>query len=293
MERLMGRQGKLRTWGRAVWEFAEKRLDNPVGRPIMLVVSRWAIRAQYRERCAVSYSDQVWEYRWSDVVVMSDRPLLVRARPEQMGQLAGVTPADDYLWDYIPSAGDVVVDVGAGIGEQLYTLIELVGPTGRVFAVEPHPRMMSLLQRLRDANSWENLTLVAGAVADTSGTVTLTDDPQFQTNDIFRRGSIEVRSYSLDDLFDEFHIDHVDYMKINIEGAEALAVRGMEKVAPLISHATISCHDFIADGLHATKAAVRDSLVDHGFAVREHTDPPDVCAAYFVYASRVEGSARP
>src|SRR4051794_2340625 len=37
---------------------------------------------------------------------------------------------DSWAWEYRPQAGDTVIDVGAGVGEEAVILSELVGPTG-------------------------------------------------------------------------------------------------------------------------------------------------------------------
>jgi len=47
--------------------------------------------------------------------------------------------ADLLFFQYRPRAGDVVVDVGAGMGEELPALCRSVSPGGRVIAVEAHP----------------------------------------------------------------------------------------------------------------------------------------------------------
>src|SRR4029079_6638769 len=53
------------------------------------------------------------------------------------------------LWfrHYHPAAGDVIVDVGAGIGEDTIILSREVTPSGRVIAIEPSPRVFRCLQK--------------------------------------------------------------------------------------------------------------------------------------------------
>ena len=48
--------------------------------------------------------------------------------------------ADDYWFHvYKPQPGDVIVDIGAGRGEDVFAFSRAVGPSGHVFAIEPHP----------------------------------------------------------------------------------------------------------------------------------------------------------
>ena len=46
---------------------------------------------------------------------------------------------DLFTFHYTPREGDVVVDIGAGIGTELAQWLELVGPTGRVLMIEADP----------------------------------------------------------------------------------------------------------------------------------------------------------
>src|SRR3989442_15296406 len=65
--------------------------------------------------------------------------------------------------------GMVAVDVGANIGVHALTLGRCVGPTGRVYALEPEPRNFALLARaVRDAGL-AHVRLVQAAAAERSG----------------------------------------------------------------------------------------------------------------------------
>lgn len=268
---------------RAAWDRVEARLDHPAGRPMLLAASKLAIAIQYRERCQVAWSDGAWEYRWPDVIVISERPLLVRARPEEC--------AEHYLWDYKPVAGDTVFDVGAGIGSEVYDFASRVGPEGRVYAFEAHPGTFRLLERLCELNGWSNVEPILGAVVETLGTVTISDDDSYESNDIFRAGGFEVPGYALDGFVAERGIERIDLIKMNIEGAEVAAVRGMARSASRTQHMVISCHDFLEGAEKKTKASVRDWLTRNGFQVRERPNVMPVSIQHFLYASRRDSSS--
>jgi FkbM family methyltransferase len=81
------------------------------------------------------------------------------------------------LLDDLLDRGDSVVDVGANVGIITSHAAHLVGPTGRVVAVEPSPRCLEDLRRVAD--EFSNVTVLAAALGPAQGTVELTgwDNP--------------------------------------------------------------------------------------------------------------------
>jgi len=64
------------------------------------------------------------------------------------------------------TAGQVVADVGAGSGYYTVRLAERVGPTGRVFATDIQPEMLSLLRARVGRARLDNVDLVLSADTD-------------------------------------------------------------------------------------------------------------------------------
>jgi len=130
--------------------------------------------------------------------------------------------------------GDVVVDVGANIGYYTLLFARQVGPTGHVYAFEPDPHNFGLLRRNVLQNGYTNVTCVPCAVGDRSGTVRLYrnqgnrgDHRIYDSRD--GRIAIDTACVSLDDYFAD--IDRpVNFIKMDIQGAEALALRGMQRL---------------------------------------------------------------
>ena len=219
---------------------------------------------------------------------MSDRPLLARARPDQI-EAAGVTMDDDYLWDYAPQRGDVVVDIGAGIGEELYTLISRVGPEGKVFAVEAHPRPCEILERLREANGWDNLTIINAAIVDgqSVGDVVKISDGRFYDRNHLADEGIAVPTITLDAVVERVG-GPIDYLKMNIEGAEQAAFSNAplaaQSMRPRRSPATTSSRVHTKESWLARSEAARASL-------RRPAEPPHVEGESFVYARRASHSS--
>lgn len=132
--------------------------------------------------------------------------------------------------------GQVALDIGAHVGYFTLLLAKQVGPSGRVMAFEPNPRIFEILQENVTLNGYRNVTLDNTAVADRTGTGTLT---------LYRRlplagrdstvpgaapgAGIEVPMVRLDDYFAPPGV-RVDFLKIDIEGAESLALDGMSGI---------------------------------------------------------------
>jgi FkbM family methyltransferase len=72
--------------------------------------------------------------------------------------------------------GDVVFDVGANIGFFATLISRLVGPSGRVVAIEPEPENLGLLRANLDANGCGNVVVVPVAVGERPGSAVFSLD---------------------------------------------------------------------------------------------------------------------
>lgn len=199
---------------------------------------------------------------------------------------------DNWAWDYQPAPGDTVVDVGAGIGEETVVFSRLVGPKGRIIAIEAHPDTFRCLQQTIDRSGLENVTAIHCAIVDKDGAIAISSGASHNMNTVLGgTGSITVAARSLDSLADELDLSDVALLKMNIEGAEKAAVQGLDRLAPRIRHAVISCHDFVADHFgggpdYYTKDHVRQALEARGFTLRSRPDAPVSWIRDYLYASR-------
>lgn len=129
--------------------------------------------------------------------------------------------------------GMTFVDIGAHVGLFSLPALHWVGNSGKVIAFEPHPDNFVMLMGNASRNGLEDrLVAVQAAISDTHETVNL-HTSTFNTGDhqLFHaggRGSIEVESTTLDDYF--LPGSTVDVLKMDVQGAEASAFRGMRRV---------------------------------------------------------------
>ena len=158
--------------------------------------------------------------------------------------------------------GMTVVDVGANIG--LYSLLasQLVGEEGHVLSFEPNSENCRLFLLSLNRNRSKNVTLFPVALSSKRGheffTTCIGSNGGLLPNNVAVLGDpscIVVPTARLDDLIQE----HVDFIKIDVEGAEALVVMGaknlIERDRPIITSefsmemlprvSGITCHDYL------------------------------------------------
>ena len=196
-----------------------------------------------------------------------------------------------WFHEYTPRAGDVVIDVGAGIGEDAVVISNLIGATGRVHAIEAHPATFECLRSTVALSNAANVAMHQIAITQENGTVSISDDAHHLANSIVcKSGGLEVEAQSLDHFIERSGQETIDLLKMNIEGAERGAMLGLERQAGKVRHLAISCHDFLADrgggDEYRTKEPVRKRLLDLGFTVTERSGAPSVWEADVLFAQR-------
>lgn len=146
------------------------------------------------------------------------------------------------------SAGDTMLDVGANIGLMSLLAASLVGPQGRVIAVEPITRNRRLIARSAQANGFGQIELIAAAASNRVGAIELRTHPT--TSNSARpaaagerlrdaKGSGErVPVVVLDEVLRDCR--RLDLIKIDVEGMEPLAMRGLERTLEKFHPALVS-----------------------------------------------------
>jgi FkbM family methyltransferase len=139
----------------------------------------------------------------------------------------------------ILSPGDTAIDIGAHIGFFTLQMAAMVGPSGRVHAFEPFDANADLLERSIAENRFgDRITVQRDAVGAASGTATLTFPLETLNSGgayVLRDGTAplagnvkkQVPLVALDDL----HLGRpVRFIKMDVEGAEPLVIKGAERL---------------------------------------------------------------
>jgi len=131
------------------------------------------------------------------------------------------------LFKKLANGSSLVVDVGANIG--WFTFLAAKGAK-RVVAFEPEPRNLALLERSKQKNRCQNVEIMGRAISDNVGSVTLSVSDNPGHHSIVRKvgdAEMQVPATTLDAAFPT---ETIDLLKIDAEGAEALALRGAARL---------------------------------------------------------------
>lgn len=236
----------------------------------------------------VSYDDET--AGWLHV---SERGSLVLPEPRGFGVRAFESQTLElFCTAYTPQVGDVILDIGAGVGTEAIFFADRVGPSGLVVAVEAHPETARYLQRAKALNALPQVSVIAAAVVDQPGEVVISDQGSEHThvNHLNVADGVKVPGITLAGLVEELELEQVSLLKMNIEGAERAALVGAEPVLPIVQNVAIGCHDFLADetgdDFFRTLDAVRSMLTRAGFDVYTNESDERPWARHYVYGSR-------
>ncbi len=123
--------------------------------------------------------------------------------------------------------GGVVIDIGANIGT-FSVYAANFGAT--VYAIEPEPHNLESLRKNININDMENkINVCPYAITDFKGTVVINDmggGSTIKDDGIF---GAEVEAMPLNNFFELYHINEVDVLKIDVEGAEVEIILGASK----------------------------------------------------------------
>jgi FkbM family methyltransferase len=199
--------------------------------------------------------------------VLWSRPLRAWFAPEDETALEYMLRLQSYepvQWVQ-PGDGEVFIDVGGYIGSYSIPAARAVGPTGRVLILEPNTDNRRQLERNLALNGITNCQVLPLAAWSASGSVGWHQDNQPVWHRVDETQNHQaVNAVSIDDLVFRLSLTRVDWIKMDIEGAEVNAIEGaqgtLRKFRPQL---------FIE--VHETLKTVTELLSNFGYSIASAT----------------------
>ena len=164
------------------------------------------------------------------------------------GQTEDERPMEKLLLKAVKE-GDTFLDIGANYGFYSFLLGPLCGKSGAVHAFEANPLLRQHLVRSAALNeSAANITINTVAIGATNRDEVVLFDPErigcsslHQHEWLDTRHSVSVPQITIDEYRKANNLTRIDLVKIDIEGAELDAFRGMEETFRVCPPSLIVC----------------------------------------------------
>ena len=153
---------------------------------------------------------------------------------------------EEIIGIFRPKEGDIVVDIGAHMGRYTIPSAKSVGVSGKVIAVEAHPYNFGILQHNLKLNKLTNVSALNSAVYSKKANLKLylpdedlgytmhhsvmTNYLSTKYNKEIERKFVEVEADTLDNLLKSSAITTVNWIKIDVEGAEYEVLKGAREI---------------------------------------------------------------
>ncbi|MFH1866951.1 MAG: FkbM family methyltransferase [Patescibacteria group bacterium] len=141
-------------------------------------------------------------------------------------------PLESKLFKKSVKIGQTVIDIGANIGYYTALAAQEVGNAGKVIAFEPEPDNFFCLKKTIKLNGFTNVECQQLAISDqsSSGNLYLSPDnmgdQQIYDNGN-KRTTIPIKLTSLDFFLKDYPRTEINVIKMDIQGSEGLALKGM------------------------------------------------------------------
>lgn len=156
-------------------------------------------------------------------------------------------PSYDAGWQL--REGDAVVDAGARIGTFTAKISAAVGEKGRVIAVEPESRNYACLLKNIEVNRWNNVIPVCKMLWSRTERLLLHLSGNAAAHSAFRDPfysptgeSVLVEADTLDNILEDLGVETVRFIKMDIEGSEIEALRGMDRAMRSVHQMSIAAY---------------------------------------------------
>ncbi len=129
------------------------------------------------------------------------------------------------------SKGDVVIDGGVGWGDTSIYFQKKTGPSGIIHSFDVLKEGFNLLDKQININAnISNIKKNLYALSDNSGKNVFITDPSPGSTISISKTKIKVKTISIDDYFKINNLKKIDFIKLDIEGAEVDCINGAKNI---------------------------------------------------------------
>mgnify|MGYP001571778710 CR=1 FL=1 len=173
-----------------------------------------------------------------------------------------------------------ILDIGANIGITSYYFSQFAK---QVYSLEPSREHFMILCKMIEFNGLKNVKPIKKAIFMEDKSLPFFHNKNKTMNSLHMAvndnssPSEEVECITFDTLFENEKIEHVDFMKLDVEGSEVevLSSEGFRKVAPKIDLIILEVHQW--NGRHPNQ--IKDALKSNGFTVDQIPNDANILVA--------------
>ena len=183
------------------------------------------------------------------------------------------TSYSGYIQRHLPQKGDVVIDGGAYEGKFTILASRLIGKKGKVIAFEPEKNSYQILRRRIKKLRLNNAIALNFGLWNKRANLSFTYMPAgYSYISIISKNEQKetqiIKSISIDEIKSLFNLKKIDFIKMDIEGAEIEAIDGAKNTLSTCNiYLTIAAYHY-RDGIR-TGSTILDKLKHYGYAAEE------------------------
>ena len=199
----------------------------------LLKTSVWKLNLRKTHRLQV-FDNRYFTFKHFGIITQ-----LIYTRQHVVGKPQGFESETLKRFSELVKNGDTVLDIGANVG--VFSLLgsKLVGETGKIYAFEPSQNTFNALTENLSLNNIKNVFPQRLALSNTEGVIHLgaVENDALNFIDVKNKNTAgeAVEMTTLDKWLKINNLNKIDFIKIDIEGAELLCFKGaieMLKNAP-------------------------------------------------------------
>jgi len=170
---------------------------------------------------------------------------------------------------------EIIVDIGANTGYYTLRLSSHVGKKGKIIAIEADPTSCNILKQNCELNNFSNVEIKNLAILDSNKQVILHQDKTHsgissisaKDYDKSKTNDLLIQATTLDNLLKN-RFQKIDWIKIDVEGAELAVLKGSIKTLKNTKNILIEIHEHILRQNNEDYNDILKILKENGFKLR-------------------------